>query len=123
DDQQDPIADAARAILDGHIVLDRSLAEAGHYPAIDIEQSISRVMQNITSPEHQQQARTLKQLYSRYQRSRDLIAVGAYSPGSDPLLDKAIAMHDQIETFLQQQIEEQASIPQSWGQLSALFGR
>ncbi len=121
DDQQDPIADAARAILDGHIVLNRSLAEAGHYPAIDIEQSISRVMQNITSSEHQQQARTLKQLYSRYQRSRDLISVGAYSPGSDPLLDKAIAMHGHIEAFLQQQIEERASIPESWGQLSALF--
>jgi flagellum-specific ATP synthase len=123
DDQQDPIADAARAILDGHIVLSRSLAEAGHYPAIDIEQSISRLMQNITPSDHQGRARALKQLYSRYQRSRDLISVGAYSPGSDPALDRAIAMHGSIESFLQQGINERAGIAESWGRLSALFNR
>jgi flagellum-specific ATP synthase len=121
DDQQDPIADSARAILDGHIVLNRSLAEAGHYPAIDIEQSISRAMHNITKPDHQQLARNLKQLYSRYQRNRDLISVGAYSAGSDPVLDKAIALNPQIEAFLQQDINEQAGISESLGQLSALF--
>jgi flagellum-specific ATP synthase len=121
DDQQDPIADSARAILDGHIVLNRSLAEAGHYPAIDIEQSISRAMHTITSPEHQKLARQLKQLTSRYQRNRDLISVGAYSPGSDPLLDQAIAKHDRIEAFLQQGIHEQATISESSGQLAALF--
>jgi flagellum-specific ATP synthase len=121
DDQQDPIADAARAILDGHIVLDRSLAESGHYPAIDIEQSISRAMHSITSPEHQQLARQLKQLTSRYQRNRDLISVGAYSPGSDPLLDRAIAKHERIEAFLQQGINEQSTISESSGQLAALF--
>jgi flagellum-specific ATP synthase len=121
DDQQDPIADAARAILDGHIVLNRSLAEAGHYPAIDIEQSISRAMHNITSPEHQQLARKLKQLYSRYQRNRDLISVGAYSAGSDPVLDQAIALHAQIEGFLQQGIHERAGISESLGQLGTLF--
>lgn len=86
DDQQDPIADSARAILDGHIVLNRRLAEAGHYPAIDIEQSISRAAHSITSHEHQQKARKLKQLYSRYERSRDLISVGAYAAGTDPVL-------------------------------------
>jgi flagellum-specific ATP synthase len=122
DDQQDPIADSARAILDGHIVLNRSLAEAGHYPAIDIEQSISRAMHNITSGEHQQLARNLKQLYSRFQRNRDLISVGAYSAGSDPLLDRAIALNPQIEAFLQQDIGERAGISESLGQLSALFG-
>jgi flagellum-specific ATP synthase len=121
DDQQDPIADAARAILDGHIVLNRALAEAGHYPAIDIEQSISRAMHNITKPEHQQLARNLKQLYSRYLRNRDLISVGAYSAGSDPVLDKAIALNPQIEAFLQQDINERAGISESLGQLSALF--
>lgn len=121
DDQQDPIADAARAILDGHIVLNRSLAESGHYPAIDIEQSISRAMHNITSHEHQQQARRLKQLYSSYQRNRDLINVGAYSAGSDPLLDDAIARHTKIENFLQQNIGERAGIQESLGQLSSLF--
>ncbi len=121
DDQQDPIADAARAILDGHIVLNRVLAEAGHYPAIDIEQSISRAMHTITSPEHQAKTRRLKQLYSRYQRNRDLIAVGAYSPGSDPVLDEAIARHARIEAFLQQGIPERAGVAESLAQLTALF--
>ena len=121
DDQQDPIADAARAILDGHIVLSRTLAEAGHYPAIDIEQSISRVMHSITTPSQQALARRLKQLTSRYQRSRDLIAVGAYSAGSDPMLDEAIALQPQIERFLQQGIHERSTMPESCGQLAALF--
>lgn len=111
DDQQDPIADAARAILDGHIVLSRSLAESGHYPAIDIEQSISRAMHNITSPDHQKNARKLKQLNSRYSRNQDLINVGAYEAGSDPVLDEAIAKHQAVEAFLQQDIAESAS----WG--------
>lgn len=121
DDQQDPIADSARAILDGHIVLNRTLAEAGHYPAIDIEQSISRAMHNITSPEHQRLARLLKQLYSRYQRSRDLISVGAYAAGSDPVLDQAIGLMGQIESFLQQDIHDSVDINQSLGQLGTLF--
>ena len=121
DDQQDPIADAARGILDGHIVLDRHLAEAGHYPAIDIEQSISRAMHGITSSAHQQAARRLKQLYSRYQRSRDLISVGAYAPGSDPVLDQAIALHDRIEAFLCQEIPDKVAMLESLGQLTALF--
>jgi flagellum-specific ATP synthase len=122
DDQQDPIADAARGILDGHIVLDRHLAEAGHYPAIDIEQSISRAMHGITSTPHQHAARRLKQLYSRYQRSRDLISVGAYAPGSDPVLDQAIALHDKIESFLCQEIPDKVDMGESLGQLTALFG-
>ncbi|WP_374040932.1 flagellar protein export ATPase FliI [Massilia sp. erpn] len=121
DDQQDPIADSARAILDGHIVLNRRLAEAGHYPAIDIEQSISRAMHSITSHEHQNESRHLKQLFSRYERSRDLIAVGAYTPGTDPVLDQAIGLHDKIEHFLQQQITERVDMAQSLGQLTALF--
>jgi flagellum-specific ATP synthase len=118
DDQQDPIADAARAILDGHIVLNRSLAESGHYPAIDIEQSISRAMHNITSLEHQKQARKLKQLNSRYMRSIDLISVGAYEAGSDALLDKAISKHELIDQFLQQGITERAGMEESVAFLS-----
>jgi flagellum-specific ATP synthase len=121
DDQQDPIADAARAILDGHIVLNRTLADAGHYPAVDVEQSISRAMHNITSEDHQRLTRRLKQLYSRYQRNRDLIAVGAYSPGSDPVLDEAIALHPKIESFLQQAINERSGIAESMSGLSSLF--
>ncbi|AZP13893.1 flagellar protein export ATPase FliI [Undibacterium parvum] len=121
DDQQDPIADAARAILDGHIVLDRNLAESGHYPAIDIEQSISRAMHSITEPEHQQLSRRLKQLYSRYERSRDLISVGAYAAGADPLLDEAIRLYPRIVAFLQQDILEKSTIPESLAELRALF--
>jgi len=121
DDPQDPIADAARAILDGHIVLDRSLAESGHYPAINIEQSISRAMHSITTPEHQQLARRLKKLYSRYERSRDLINVGAYAAGTDPLLDEAIRLQTGMEAFLQQGISEHSNAQQSLAELEALF--
>ncbi|MGV6476376.1 FliI/YscN family ATPase, partial [Azotobacter vinelandii] len=92
DDQQDPIADSARAILDGHVVLSRSLAEAGHYPAIDIEASISRAMTALIEPVQFETVRRFKQMLSRYQRNRDLISVGAYAPGHDAQLDQAIAM-------------------------------
>ncbi|HEU4852610.1 MAG TPA: flagellar protein export ATPase FliI [Telluria sp.] len=121
DDQQDPIADSARAILDGHFVLNRRLAEAGHYPAIDIEQSISRAAHSITTPEHQKAARRLKQLYSRYERSRDLISVGAYASGTDPVLDQAIQLNERIEQFLCQEITEKVGMGESLGQLTSLF--
>lgn len=121
DDQQDPIADSARAILDGHVVLNRTLAESGHYPAIDIEQSISRVMHAVTTPEHLAKARRLKQLYSRYERGRDLIRVGAYAAGSDPVLDEAIRQHDVIAAYLQQDINECSDFNESVARLSALF--
>ena len=121
DDQQDPIADAARAILDGHIVLSRTLAEAGHYPAIDIEQSISRAMHGITDDRQQQLTRRLKQLMASYQRNRDLINVGAYRAGSDPQIDMAISLHERIEKFLQQGMQERAGIEQSLKELSLLF--
>lgn len=121
DDQQDPIADSARAILDGHIVLDRRLAEAGHYPAIDIEQSISRAMNAIVSPEHQMYARRLKQLNSRYARNLDLINVGAYSAGSDPILDEAISKRAMLEAFLQQDWSHQVTWRKSIAELGAIF--
>ena len=121
DDQQDPIADAARAILDGHIVLSRLLADAGHYPAIDIEQSISRAMVNLITPEHLDRIRQFKQLYSRYQRSRDLISVGAYAAGSDPMLDQAINFYPSFEKFLQQALSERSDFESSFSQLDALF--
>ncbi|MCX7180230.1 MAG: FliI/YscN family ATPase, partial [Proteobacteria bacterium] len=121
DDQQDPIAEAARAILDGHIVLSRHLADAGHYPAIDIEQSISRAMTNLITPPHLAHVRQFKLLYSRYQRSRDLIAVGAYASGSDPVLDQAILLHPLLERFLQQDLHERANYPESLSKLNQLF--
>lgn len=121
DDPQDPIADSARAILDGHIVLNRQLADAGHYPAIDIEQSISRVMNSLITPHHQERARQFKQLYARYQRARDLISVGAYVAGSDPLLDRAIAIYPSLEAFLQQAVEERSEGNISEQQLDKLL--
>ena len=122
DDQQDPIADAARAILDGHLVLDRALAESGHYPAIDIEQSISRVMHQVVDPRQLKLARRLKALWSRYQRSRDLISVGAYVPGSDPETDMAIALMPRIASLLQQDMHAGASLAASADALEALVG-
>ena len=123
DDPQDPIADNARAILDGHIVLSRAIAEQGHYPAIDIEQSISRVMHNVTDPHHQQQARALKALYARYQRNRDLLAVGAYVSGADPQTDLAIRLYPQVEAFLQQDMGQSASLQDSRAALEALLAQ
>ncbi len=121
DDQQDPIADSARAILDGHFVLSRHLADAGHYPAIDIEQSISRAMTSLVDAEHLEQIRHFKQLYSRFQRSRDLIAVGAYAAGADPVLDQAIRLQPLMEHFLQQRLDECADYPGSLAALGQLF--
>ncbi|MCC6657963.1 MAG: flagellum-specific ATP synthase FliI, partial [Rhodocyclaceae bacterium] len=122
DDQQDPIADAARAILDGHIVLSRPLAEQGHYPAIDIEASISRAMTSLVKPLHLDVVRRFKHLYSRYQRSRDLISVGAYVAGSDPTIDQAIAMQPGFEAFLQQDMHERETYQDAVLKVHRLFG-
>lgn len=121
DDQNDPIADAARAILDGHVVLSRELAEGGHYPAIDIEASISRAMTEITAVEQQQHARNFKRLYSTYERSKDLIAVGAYTPGHDARLDEAVIMNRQITDFLQQDMNESVTMSQSLIELESVL--
>lgn len=113
DDQQDPIADAARAILDGHIVLSRSLAEAGHFPAIDIERSASRVMHNVVSREHFDLARRFRAVYSRFEKGRDLIQLGAYANGADPALDEAISLNGAMVTFLQQDMFEASTMQHS----------
>jgi flagellum-specific ATP synthase len=113
DDQQDPIADAARAILDGHIVLSRSLAEAGHFPAIDIERSASRVMHNVVSRAHFDLARRFRAVYSRFEKGRDLIQLGAYVNGADPALDEAIALNNGMVSFLQQDMFESANLTES----------
>ena len=120
DDQQDPIADAARAILDGHIVLSRDLADAGHYPAIDIEQSVSRAIHALVDDLTLERVKRFKQLYARYRRNRDLVNVGAYAAGSDPLLDRAIALHPQMEAFLQQNMREQIDAARSAADLERL---
>ena len=118
DDQQDPIADAARAILDGHIVLSRALAESGHYPAIDVEQSASRVMHNVVDRGHFEKARRFRSLYSKYQKGRDLVQIGAYAPGSDPVLDEAIALQPGMHQFLQQDMFEAAPMEQALVELA-----
>ena len=120
DDLQDPVADAARAILDGHIVLSRSLADEGHYPAIDIEASISRAMPSVISAEHLSVAQKLRQLYSRYQQSRDLINVGAYVVGSDTQTDMAIERQPAIRKFLQQGLKESFNVTASVAELKTV---
>jgi flagellum-specific ATP synthase len=120
DDPQDPVADAARAILDGHVVLSRTLADAGHFPAIDVESSISRVMPSVCAPAQIEAARRFKAMFSRYQRNRDLLAVGAYVAGADPALDAAIAAYPRIEAFLQQPMGEAAPLAASQQKLAAL---
>jgi len=117
DDPQDPIADSARAILDGHIVLSRALADQGHYPAIDIEASVSRLMHSLIDPGKLACARRFKQLFSVHARNRDLISVGAYAKGSDPLLDEAIALQPLMNAFLQQDMNERASLEDSFASL------
>jgi flagellum-specific ATP synthase len=122
DDTNDPIADAARGVLDGHIVLSRSLAESGHFPAIDIEASVSRVMPDIADAEHLRMARDIRRLYSLYQQNRDLISVGAYQPGSDARIDKAIEKNAAILDFLQQDMNDPVDIDRSLHEMEILLG-
>jgi flagellum-specific ATP synthase len=121
DDLQDPIADAARAILDGHVVLSRELAEEGIYPAINVEASISRAMQNIVTEEHLKMMQKFKHLLSRYQQNRDLIAIGAYQPGTDPETDFAIDRFPHLRAFIQQGIREGVYLPEATAHLSAVL--
>lgn len=122
DDTNDPIADAARGVLDGHIVLSRTLAESGHFPAIDIEASVSRVMSDIVDASHLQMAREVRRLYSLYQQNRDLISVGAYQPGSDRRIDHAIDKNPAIVEFLQQNMNEPINFNRSLDELRVLLG-
>lgn len=122
DDQNDPVADAARAILDGHVVLSRRLAEAGHYPAIDIEASASRAMLNITDPRQQAASQRFRELYSAYRQNEDLINVGAYRSGSDPRVDEAIAWQDDMRGFLRQDVSEAVGFEDSVRGLVDLMG-
>ena len=121
DDQQDPIADAARAILDGHVVLSRRIAEAGQYPAVDVEASVSRVMHEIIPPEHAELARRFRQTLAIYQQHRDLINIGAYQKGSDPRIDAAIELWPAMQKFLMQPIEQRVSHADAVNALRQLF--
>ena len=121
DDLQDPVVDAARAILDGHVVLSRTLADAGHYPAIDIGASVSRVMSSVVGPEHMSAAIKLKKRYSKYQQVKDLVSVGAYAHGQDPETDLSIQQMPMIEQFLQQSLNQAVSFDQSSNQIQQMM--
>jgi flagellum-specific ATP synthase len=120
DDLMDPIADAARAILDGHISLTRRIADSGRYPAIDIEGSVSRVTTRLLDPAQLALVRQFRELYSTYEHNQDLINIGAYTRGSDPQIDLAIAAYPQLQGFLQQGLIEKVDLKQSFSALQAL---
>jgi len=122
DDPADPIAEAARAILDGHIVLSRQLAESGIYPAIEIESSVSRTMQQTATSEQRELARRFRELYATYQHHRDLITVGAYRQGSDPRVDEAVRYWPRILRFLRQDMAEAVALADSIAALKGLLG-
>ncbi len=121
DDANEPIADAVRSILDGHINLTRDLAMQNHYPAIDVLGSISRVMDDIVDRTHLQNSRQLKQIMATYRKAEDLINIGAYVAGSNPRIDHAIAMHDKIINYLQQDLDETVVFEDSVAQMAHLF--
>jgi flagellum-specific ATP synthase len=120
DDLTDPVADSAKSLLDGHIVLSRKLADRGHYPAVDILLSISRLMPMVTSKEHKSAAQKLKEIYATYIDAEDLINIGAFSPGSNRRIDGAIALIDRISSFLIQPIRERTNFEETVRQLTAI---
>jgi len=122
DDQQDPVVDAARAILDGHIVLTRQLAEAGHYPAIDIGASVSRVMPQIVPAPWMKAAQRLRQFYSRYQQIRELLPLGAYQAGADPEMDTAVQRYPALAAFLKQGLHEKDTLDVTLTQMTKISG-
>jgi len=123
DDMNEPIADALRSILDGHIVLTRDLAMQNHYPAIDILKSISRVMIDVTSLKHRENANRLKAIMAAYRKAEDLINIGAYVAGSSRTIDYAIDMMEKVNSYLKQEIEEKVSFEESVQQLEDLFNQ
>ena len=123
DDMNEPVADAARSILDGHIVLSRELAMLNHYPAIDILASVSRVMPDVTDEAHLKAAAKMREALSIYREAADLINIGAYVPGSNPKIDWAMTMIDNINAFLKQGVNEKADYKETVSRLRSMFGR
>ena len=122
DDLQDPIADASRAILDGHIVLSREMADAGHYPAIDVEKSVSRVMPQITTEEHVLMSKAVRQVLSICRKNQDLVSIGAYKPGTDPAIDSAFTLKPKLDEYLQQKMKETVPYDMSVKMLKHVLG-
>lgn len=122
DDMDDPIADSVRSIVDGHIVLKRSLAQKGHFPAIDVLQSTSRVMRNVVSREHVHAARALREAIATYREAEELINIGAYKSGANPAIDHAIELHGQIETYLRQELDDPTSLENCYLVMNSIVG-
>ena len=120
DDQQDPLVDTARSLLDGHVLLDRNLALRNHFPAISVLDSLSRLMPNICSRAQLDKAGAIRAMLAAYAKAEDLVRIGAYKAGSDPMLDKAIASLPAINAFLQQNPAELPQVSETIGRLAAL---
>ncbi|MCC7441681.1 MAG: FliI/YscN family ATPase [Bdellovibrionales bacterium] len=120
DDMDEPIADAARSILDGHVVLSRRLAQRNQYPAVDVLQSASRVMSSVTTVEHREWAARIREWMAVYAQAEDLINIGAYVRGTSPKIDQSIAVHDRIESFLRQGVQERATLAETLAQMHAI---
>jgi flagellum-specific ATP synthase len=123
DDHNEPIADAARSILDGHVVLTRQLAHAGHYPAIDVLQSVSRVAGSVTTPEQQRLARDLRQLLAAFAEARDLIEIGAYVTGTNPVVDRAVRLRPQIDALLRQHVDDRTPAADAFARLAQVLAQ
>ena len=122
DDMNEPIGDAARSILDGHVVLTRKLSTAGHFPSIDVLESVSRVATAVTTPEQLAAATELRRLLAAHRDAKDLIEIGAYVSGSNPLVDQAVMLEHDISGFLRQDMHDPAPVAESWSRLNALVG-
>jgi flagellar biosynthesis/type III secretory pathway ATPase len=121
DDMDDPVADATRSILDGHVALSRRIAERNRFPAVDVLASTSRVMRAVSTPEHMAWAGKVREWMATYAQAEDLINIGAYVKGASPKIDQAIHVHDRIEAFLRQGIEERGSHADTLAALQAIF--
>jgi flagellum-specific ATP synthase len=121
DDMNDPIADAVRSILDGHLMLTRELATQNHYPAIDVLESVSRLVRDLTNSEQQELAGAAREMLAMYRKNQDLINIGAYPTGSSPVIDRAIQLQDPLRSFLRQKAEEGVSASDSWNLLSKVM--
>lgn len=123
DDMNEPISDAVRGILDGHIVLSRKLAGQNHFPAIDVQQSISRLAKEIISPEQNQHSGQMRDILATYEKSEDLINIGAYSTGSNPQIDRAIDLYQPINEFLKQDVDEKVEYRETFGLMKKILGK
>ena len=122
DDMNEPVADEVRSILDGHIILSRELAAQGHYPAVNVSHSVSRVMDSIVDDEHKMAARKLREVLATYEKEKDLIMIGAYERGSDARVDYAIDHIDSVNDYLTQDLYEQEAFDDLVARLKGLFG-